>query len=483
MLIFLFLFLYRITETYGGYLHLPRLENKNEFDDFIKQSNYSIIIFTNDTENVYFANYAIFRLNKSIISFGTASEDQGEKYNCNQFPCSIPFKDGKQILNNVKYPAPTQASLFYSWCYDILNSPFRSIQNPEQLIQLLSLSNVTTAIGVDSVEVPQNLPESLTFYSTSSKMFDKINISVSSGIYVFNGAERSLNLVKNGNFDEFLHSNIISFDNIDFSKKKYVAGFYLNNSVSNCNNNTNLILNEEKKINILKEIASKNEFAKEFFFSPIDEDVIIQNKLQFRETPLFVVFEMVPSSNHTLRHYVVNGEEKVYNIDFLCGFLDGIQKGEINYVPLDQIGEKFPYPENDTHVISYSEFKDKVNEDADVLAICYSTIDKYILMRTAVQTVVNHLNTSNITFVCLNLTCNEIPDEINVIPPGGMFLFPKGQKDNPIPYMFKRYQFFDVLNFIKRHSTIKYDVPSFSNMEKEQEIVLSRISLHNITKV
>ena len=29
MLIFLFLFLYRITETYGGYLHLPRLENKN----------------------------------------------------------------------------------------------------------------------------------------------------------------------------------------------------------------------------------------------------------------------------------------------------------------------------------------------------------------------------------------------------------------------------------------------------------------------
>ena len=121
MLSILFLFLYRITEKYGGYKSLPRFESEAEFNNFIKQPKLSIIIFTNDTENAYFANYALIRINKSVISFGTASEDLGKKFDCNNFPCSIAFKDENQILNGVQYPAPTQASLFYSWCIDILS--------------------------------------------------------------------------------------------------------------------------------------------------------------------------------------------------------------------------------------------------------------------------------------------------------------------------------------------------------------------------
>ena len=481
MLSILFLFLYRITEKYGGYKSLPRFESEAEFNNFIKQPKLSIIIFTNDTENAYFANYALIRINKSVISFGTASEDLGKKFDCNNFPCSIAFKDENQILNGVQYPAPTQASLFYSWCIDILSFPFRTIQSREQLVKLLSLSNITCAIGVDSPQIPSNLPENLLYYSTSSELFNNININVSNGVYIFNGADRSLNLVLNGNFDEFLHSKIISYDYVDFSKKKYVAGFYFNHS--NFHNDSSSLLEEENQMNILKEIASKDEFSKNFFFSPFDERIIIQNKLQFRETPLFIVLENIPSSNSSLRHWTVNDKEKVFDVDFLCNFLKTIQSGELKYKPLDEKGDKFPYPENDTYVISYSEFSEKVNQDIDVIAICYSTFDKYILMRTAVQTVVNHLNTSNITFICLNLTCNEVPNEINVEPPGGVFFFTKGKKDSPIPYMFKRFQFFDVLNFIKRHTTIKYDFPVFNNMEKEQEIALSRIALRNSTKV
>lgn len=481
MLSILFIFLYRITEEYGGYLHLPRLETETEFNDFIKQPKHSIIIFVNDTEDAYFSNYAIYRINKSAISFATASENLGKKYKCNNFPCSIPFKNGNQIVNGVQYPAPTQASLFYSWCIDILSFPLRKIQNLEQLTKLLSLSNITCAIGVGLSEIPSNLPDNLLYYSTSSELFKNANMNVSNGTYIFNGADRSLNLVLNDNFDEFLHSNIISYDYVDFSKKKYVAGFYFNHS--NFNNNTSALLEEENKMKILKEVSRKDDLSKNFFFSPFDDKVIVENRLQFRETPLFVVLESVPSVNLTLRHWVINDKEKVYNVDYLVNFLNNIQNGKLEYHDLDNKGDKFPYPENDTYVISYSEFSEKVNQDIDVLAICYSTFDKYILIRTAVQTVVDHLNTSNITFVCLNLTCNEVPNEINVMPPGELFFFAKGQKATPIRYMFKRFQFFDILNFIKRHTSIKYDIPVFNNMEKEHEIALSRIALRNSTKI
>ena len=250
MLSFLFLFLYRITENYGSYSLLPRFETETEFNDFIKQPKHTVVIFANDTEDAYFTTYALYRLNKSAISFGTASEDLGKKYNCDHFPCSIPFINGKQIIDCVQYPAPTQASLFYSWCNDILNFPFRKIQNREQLIQLLSLSNITCAIGVNSSEVPSNLPKNLLFYSASSKFFDEINMNISSGVYIFNGADRSLNLVSDNNFDEFLHSNIISYDLVNFSKKKYIAGFYFNHS--NFYNDSTFLLEEENKMKILK---------------------------------------------------------------------------------------------------------------------------------------------------------------------------------------------------------------------------------------
>lgn len=465
MISLLFLFFYRITETIGGHRLLPQLENQ-ELKKFIGRPQYSVIVFADNKEDAYFVNYAIARLNESLISFAISPEDQGEQYQCTTFPCVVPFQNGQQITKFIQYPVPTQGSLFYSWCCSLLNPQFHVVKNPYRLENLLNQDNISGIFGVDNIEPPSNLPEDVPFYSVPSQTFREINLTIPSGLYVFHGATRNLNLIKNHeNLEESLKTNIISFEKVDFTKKKYVAGYYFPSAESE-------IRQQDQYMNLLIDISKRKDFS-DFYFSPFNDETIIMNKLQFRETPLFIVFEKVPDSR-TLRHYTKGGTDKINDIDYLTGFLNGIQTGKLKYEPLSNINIAHQLKDYAQFEISYKEFTQKVNEDRDVLVVCYSTFPSYGVMISVSKLVVEHLNTSNITLVSLNLTCNEVPDEINVIPPGGIFLFSKDKKDQPIPFMFNRYQFFDVLNFIKKYSTITYDITPFNNRDKDHELALIR---------
>ena len=464
MLEIFLIFLYRISEPIGSNRKVPFLAS-GDVNSFVKQAEKSIVIFSDDVEKCNFINYAHLKL-KDNLKFAIAPEKYGENYNCKDYPCTVPFENGEQV-NYLPLPSRI-ASLFYSWCKHFVNPKYSRIANKAKLQTTLNSIDGACVIGIDTADMPSDLPSDMMFYSVDSDVVHSLNISAEKGVYVFRSSDRELVKVENGNYKDLTETPIVAFKNVDFSKKKYVAGFWIDDLNPERSENEISILNQLSK--------EESDLANDFYFSSYDLDVIVKNRLYYRPVPLFAVFK---KEGDNLLRWTFSGEQ-THDSAFLKKVMNQIRSGELSSGPLNNKDE------GNSHSISYFEFTEKVNEDKDVFLVIVKNEETYASLVSTAKIVTELFQSDQITYYWINLSENDIPHELNPSPTATFYLFPKGNKKSPIPYSLSRVKVFDVLNFIKRHSSIKYDLPSYNIVQKESEIrelrdlILNQTIEHNI---
>ena len=117
MILVFLLSIVRITDPVGEINYIPKLDS-SRVHSFLENEGLNVIFFLNDLKEAEYANFAILHFSK-FIDFAVSTELEGKKYNCEKFPCIVPYFDGKPV-QNIENP-PNSPTLFAEWCKNLLN--------------------------------------------------------------------------------------------------------------------------------------------------------------------------------------------------------------------------------------------------------------------------------------------------------------------------------------------------------------------------
>jgi len=224
----LFFLSFRVYEAIGAINYIKYAEG-DELRNIIDSYEKTVVFFSNNTDELSFANFAIFEYFKTI-KFVHSNELEGISRNCSIFPCIIPFSLG----NRIKINEPSvSASLFSLWCESLVKNNVYEIMNVEHLRSVLQESSYVL-FGVEHQQRPHFLPDNIRFYFVSKNVLRKFGISVSPGYYLYRSSDSEFIRI-NGNVKQHLKSPLVDLKDPSFVPKEYLAGYVVNSSNSQQN--------------------------------------------------------------------------------------------------------------------------------------------------------------------------------------------------------------------------------------------------------
>ncbi|KAH0793326.1 Thioredoxin family protein [Histomonas meleagridis] len=414
-MLFAFLLAIRFPNPIGEATYLDEIDD-SKIEEFIQSHNRSVIIFQKDNYVLDYMDYGIYRY-RDQINIALASYEKSNLANCVFSPCIAAFSQGKHISNFAEYPTPTE---FAGWLREIMNPKINNLEYPEQLRRFLSLKGAHI-IGVDTEEVPQNIPEDETFYNTSSSLFKFFDMKVDKGVYVYRFSDRQL-IPYNGNFDDLKDSHLVNLNLFKSMEKPFFGGF-----ITNDDNTTRA----EEEISILDKLAV--EFIDKANFVIADDyegrSIIKKASLENAQAPYFFLLN---STDLGPNRWLIQNIQKQSNYTFIESFVRDAIDGKINF---SKVSAQFPDepPEVVFRQLTAVTFEEAVNQnDTDVLVVItapwcgHCKHFKPVLNATA-QMVVN--KTDKIKFYWIDGTLNELPESFpNFDGYPTMFMWPAGKK-------------------------------------------------------
>ncbi|OHS97141.1 hypothetical protein TRFO_36726 [Tritrichomonas foetus] len=446
MFLFSLLSITRITDPIGEINYIPKLEPK-QIPYFLNEDGINLLFFANDLSKCEYANFAISYFSK-YIKFAVAPESEGKNYQCKSYPCAVPYKSGKPIKNIPL--APYQSTLFSHWCFRLLSPNSVNLKNAEYLRVLLNTTSGFYVIGVDTPKRPANLPSDITYYYGTSTMFEQLQIrNVTKGVYVYRGADHFLTQVENDSIESYTNlfeTPITPYEFIGFDDKRYIAGFYFDeNDAESCELEMNILIN-----------ISRN-FIDEFHFTKFDLNAIQEGKLQFNKRPLFVVYD---NTQPRTKNWIISGT-KSHDTFYVSSFLEQIKSGIALYSHKSQ-------PTYNS--IEVDKFNETINNENDTIVIVADAFNDYIDIKTVIDAVLDHINCSTINYVTLNVSVNDLPEQLNPTTLPAVFMFSKDRK-NELPIRFHgNFMFQDLMGFIEQTAKSVFEIPPYDLHAKNELI-------------
>lgn len=439
----LFSLLYRVTQKIGAIHYLPQLEG-TKFAEFITQNNYTVIFFTDDTDNFTQANYAINKFTRSKqIQFAIATQKEASLMGIRDFPVVSSFAFGK--LNQTLRSISSSLDFAY-WCKSLVPSPRSIIFNAEDL-RIQFETHQATLFGIEQRDPPKDYKNEVPFIRAPSSIFRQFNLTVVPGYYVYRPSDRQL-LKVSGSFKKYLKSPVVDLETTNISTRPFLAGYVidpLNATIAN------------QEITILNDLAVQ--FPEKAFFSPIAGQIQTLfnhvSQLTYLRKPLFVVWKTNELNNS---RWILNDETKIHNKEYLKNYIQSIISGNEPKVPIVE-----PKNMSDPYQIVYSEFE-KYTTQKTVVLMSNIFPPKYMLLFKRAAEIYKD---TDIQFCTYDLAYNDVPENFLIANTPPLLLMINQSKQSVYRYngpLFIK----DIAQFISDESNTT--LPQFDHVSIQKSI-------------
>lgn len=419
-------------------------------DPILKKRKRSVVIFHESGANLEFANFGLQQY-KDDFEFFRANASEGEKYGCYYYPCVIAFE--KNVPINTSIPTNRAAS-FVTWLQEIVEGSANKVKSQEQLRTLLEKPG-KVVFGVNTKKAPKNL-KGLDFYTVSSSLFEKIDVKLTNGYYLYRSVDRQI-----VPFDESIpESPLVDPRQVDISKKPYFAGYVIN---------TKLDKVSEKQIEIMEELSSR--FSEVQFGPIVGTNSLLflkAGKTEGLEAPYFMMFN---TSNLLGGRWLILDKSKLMNVDDVSDFVGKVVAGDLPYTIISQ-----PVPEDADGVVKHlvgSTFSDVVLEnESDALVVFTADNCKYCQrLELVIEEAAKLFEGQKVKICKIDGAENDVP---NIVPDytsyPAVMLFKAGMKDEK-PNIYKgSYRVKDIVQYIERFGATKPKAAEFDSDKVEEKV-------------
>lgn len=471
----------RIKVPIGQTSYIPFLEGKPLKNELSKNKR-SIVIFTDPTSTIDFADFAIHEY-KSQIKFIRSTISEGRSnYQCPDIsPCVLAFEKSKAL--KLEIPTVLQPAQFLLWVQNSLTPGIINVSTSGHLHQLLIGHDPLIFEVVDkkklnskkTYEKRKIIPDNFTVYLATQPLFENLNVQVEKGYYLFRPADHELiplteKQIRSNIIDQLLQpsnsSNVLDINQCNISEKPFLAGYMINESDTNsC----------EIELKILKDLASK--YSEQMHFTTLygkpSELYKKASDLLTLPTPYFFIFN---TSDIQGGRWLIYKSENYNNLEYVNNFVKRVLLDEEFFTVISEDIPTYPgYETEPFKKIVADNFDDLViDNDNDVLVAftapwCpHCNNFKPILNETAYL-----LKDTKAKIYYIDGSKNDIPEFVPTMEGyPTLFFWPAGKKEEaPIKYTGIR-RFKDVLSFINKTSTNKIELPPYDEEEIKERIKL-----------
>ncbi|KAH0791162.1 Thioredoxin family protein [Histomonas meleagridis] len=456
-MLLVFLLFLRLKQPVG---EIPGLQNLSgqELVDFITSHPKTVVLFTEKPEDVNVLSQGI-TMYKDQISFVLSPPEPSQ---CNQFPCVVPFMNGKRMRIGDSIISPL---FFINWLKSVANPHNVTINSIEQL-RFILYNEFPSSFSVDGAEIPTNFPEDAIVYSVNSSLFSLLNLNVTKGFYYYKAPERQLLEYNTYIGYEQTFSSIISIFDIGLTTKPLIGGYIMDG------HNSTLC---EKHYNILSRLGNKYGPYIDFFGShgKLSNSIIKLTKLRSPQKPFFFILN---STNLKTNRYFVFDPEQYNDEKYLDAFIARIQKGqEKPYV----YSEEIPSKEETAKTVGGT-LVEKFNQKGDdiLLAITASWCNYSKEFKRTAEVLSRYLKKSNVRVYYIDEDKNDVLVDYPDTQGYPTIYFFKANEKNGMPVMYEGERDYEsILTFIRSNAMKPSKVPKYNEKKiKDIERILDEVS-------
>ena len=458
MLFLLFSLLERIKSPIGEANNLPRLTGIN-LTRFIAKNTRCIIIYSDPLTQFDFINFAVSKY-RTQIYFAVASKNETIAPKCDSKFCIVPYINGNKCI--MMNQAPKDSAIeFTNWCDKLLRPSTIAINHIDQLRRVF-LEPGVSLLGVDMISKPNYISEkddsSYPFYLVDHTLFQWLNISVSTGLYVYRSVDRQL--IRAGeNYKKFIKSPLVDLSKNNIYSKPYLAGFFVNKEDIALSN---------KEASMLTKLANKESF-KNINFALIEgavaDEISLFSQLQYIKRPFFAIFNS--SCSQTLNQRLVIKSDNINEVEQLINNVLNNNSLLLEKISSDNKNDEF---------ISYNDFEKKLESThGDKLVLFIHDKRNYFSRKFffLIEKALSLIDSTNIHFYRYDLSENDIPKSLQIeqdLPI--LVIYPetsKGAIDSGLYYQSDA-SIEDLFDFIHFGSTNKFTIPEYNSTELMKSI-------------
>lgn len=423
----------------------------------LEQSPKSIVFVSDDEELIKFAYPAIEKY-KDQVQFLLTSPDQVPSSFYTTNPSIIPFEFTKPL--KIDSPPLDSASFSY-WVERIIDPTHYNIALPIQLIKILD-GSIPALFEINKCDTETKKVENgLTIFKTTSSLFQKFNIKVNTGLYVYRPQDRQL-IPYNGSFALQSFSRLTHFSLIDPNSTKIILAFVVDEWGNKTTKQYELLEN-------LSYIYGCDKYYYTLVDIPKAQKLFKGTAIHEIKKPIFIMCDI---SSSFPRKWIYNSTEDS-NFETLKEFVSEVIS---NKKTPTIISEPVPdYNSSNNSVIQRivnSNFADFVYDDTWETVVMFEQDGnmKCKLFLQLYKAIAKILGSKYTRFYIFDVTKNDIPPEVPEVTYYPMvMMWPAGMKDQPKVFS-GEYNFQGIMKFIKECASHKLSVAKFDTNQILQSI-------------